>query len=48
MPFDGWKKSGFGREAASQTLNEFTNTKSVFFDRSGMAFKPRYKLVYPG
>ncbi len=48
MPFGGWKQSGFGREAAAQTLGEFTNTKSVFFDRTGMAFKPRYKLVYPG
>lgn len=48
LPFGGWKQSGFGREAAAQTLNEFTNAKSVFFDRTGMAFKPRYKLVYPG
>jgi hypothetical protein len=28
--------------AATQTLNEFTNTKSVFFDRTGLAIKPRY------
>jgi acyl-CoA reductase-like NAD-dependent aldehyde dehydrogenase len=48
LPFGGWKQSGFGREAAMQTLAEFTHTKSVFFDRTGMSFKPRYKLVYPG
>lgn len=48
LPFGGWKQSGFGREAAADTLKEFTNTKSVFFDRTGLAFKPRYKLLYPG
>jgi acyl-CoA reductase-like NAD-dependent aldehyde dehydrogenase len=48
LPFGGWKQSGIGREAATQTLMEFTNVKSVFFDRTGVAFKPRYKLVYPG
>ncbi len=48
LPFGGWKQSGFGREAAAQTLAEFSQTKSVFFDRTAMSFKPRYKLVYPG
>lgn len=48
LPFGGWKQSGYGREAAGQTLSEFSQTKSIFFDRTGMEFKPRYKLVYPG
>lgn len=48
LPFGGWKQSGFGREAAAQTLAEFSQTKSVFFDRTNTSFKPRYKLVYPG
>lgn len=48
LPFGGWKQSGFGREAAAQTLAEFSQMKSVFFDRTGMDFKPRYRILYPG
>ena len=29
-PFGGYKKSGFGRECAAETLNHYTQTKSVF------------------
>lgn len=47
LPFGGWKLSGFGREAAAQTLDEFTRTKSVFFDRTSMTRKPRYDILYP-
>ncbi|MFQ5612567.1 MAG: aldehyde dehydrogenase family protein [Anaerolineae bacterium] len=48
FPFGGWKQSGFGREAAAQTLEEFSQTKSVFFDRTGLVRKPRYNILYPG
>jgi aldehyde dehydrogenase (NAD+) len=29
-PFGGYKKSGFGRETAFETLNHYTQTKSLF------------------
>ena len=45
FPFGGWQQSGFGREASAQTLDEFSNTKTVHFDRTGMAIKPRYRLL---
>jgi aldehyde dehydrogenase (NAD+) len=48
FPFGGWQQSGFGREAAAQTLDEFSNTKSVYIDRTGLVRKPRYNLLYPG
>jgi len=48
FPFGGWKQSGVGREAASQTLAEFSQVKTVFIDRTGMANKPRYHVLYPG
>ena len=48
FPFGGWQQSGFGREAAAQTLDEFSNTKSIYFDRTGLVRKPRYNLLYPG
>lgn len=47
LPFGGWKQSGFGREAAAQTLAEFSQKKSVFFDRTGLVRKPRYNILYP-
>lgn len=48
FPFGGWQQSGFGREASAQTLDEFSNTKSVYIDRTGLVRKPRYNLLYPG
>lgn len=33
-PFGGYKKSGFGRETAFETLNHYTQTKSVFISTS--------------
>jgi acyl-CoA reductase-like NAD-dependent aldehyde dehydrogenase len=48
FPFGGWQQSGFGREAAAQTLDEFSNTKSIYIDRTGLVRKPRYNLLYPG
>lgn len=48
FPFGGWKESGLGREAGAQTLDEFSETKSVFIDRTGLVRKPRYDILYPG
>jgi len=45
FPFGGWKQSGFGREAAIRTLDEYCNVKSVYIDRAGLAKKPRYGLL---
>jgi acyl-CoA reductase-like NAD-dependent aldehyde dehydrogenase len=46
LPFGGWQQSGFGREACPETLDEFSQVKTVHIDQSSSAFKPRYRLLY--
>jgi acyl-CoA reductase-like NAD-dependent aldehyde dehydrogenase len=46
FPFGGWQQSGFGREASPQTLDEFSNVKTVHVSRTAATRKPRYTLLY--
>lgn len=47
FPFGGWKESGFGREAAAETMDEYSNTKTVQIASSGAAIEHRSRLLQP-
>jgi phenylacetaldehyde dehydrogenase len=48
FPFGGWKQSGFGREACPETLDEYSQVKTVYLDRSPGGHKPRYQMFRGG
>jgi acyl-CoA reductase-like NAD-dependent aldehyde dehydrogenase len=45
FPFGGWKESGFGREAAAETLNEYSHTKTIHIDPLAVGIKTRSNLL---
>lgn len=45
FPFGGWKESGFGREAAAETLDEYSHTKTIHIDSLATGIKARAKLL---
>ncbi len=44
-PWGGYKYSGLGREFGLEALDEFLETKVVYFDTSGAVHKPHERLV---
>lgn len=48
FPFGGWKQSGYGREACPETLDEYSQVKTVYLDRSPGGLKPRYQMFRGG
>lgn len=46
MPHGGFKQSGFGKDLSLQSMEEFTRTKHVYVDLTGMKTKPWHSVVY--
>jgi aldehyde dehydrogenase (NAD+) len=40
VPFGGYKDSGLGRENGREALEEYLQTKSVWYDQSGEVSDP--------
>ncbi|MBI4894261.1 MAG: aldehyde dehydrogenase family protein [Candidatus Aenigmarchaeota archaeon] len=46
MPHGGFRQSGFGKDLSIGSFNEFTRTKHVYVDLTGMRKKPWHSVVY--
>ena len=46
MPHGGYKQSGFGKDLSMYSLEEYTQVKHVYIDRTGLARKPWHYVVY--
>lgn len=46
MPHGGFKQSGFGKDMSILSLEEYTKTKHVYIDQTGLSRKSWHYLVY--
>ena len=46
MPHGGYKQSGFGKDLATYTFDDYTEIKHVYVDLTGTVRKPWYYTVY--
>ncbi len=46
MPHGGFKQSGFGKDMSIFSLEEYTKTKHVYIDQTGLIRKPWHYVVY--
>jgi betaine-aldehyde dehydrogenase len=46
MPHGGFKQSGFGKDLSMHSLEDYTQTKHIYIDQTGLARKPWYYVVY--
>jgi betaine-aldehyde dehydrogenase len=48
MPHGGFKKSGFGKDMSTYSLDEYTNIKHVMYDTTGDARKAWHRTIFTG
>jgi betaine-aldehyde dehydrogenase len=46
MPHGGYKQSGFGKDLSMYSMEEYTQVKHIYIDRTGLARKPWHYVVY--
>jgi betaine-aldehyde dehydrogenase len=46
MPHGGFKQSGFGKDLSMYSMDEYTQVKHIYVDRTGLARKPWHYVVY--